>query len=168
MHTVWSSGLGGIIAGEASWGIMGMHAALWACLPASPSHNLLGWTVDAHARGLMSATIALYFQHGQLVPALPFEPDRTCTQQSCIAYQLTCCLIPLLQFIGSSHALVSASHDTTARVWDVSREKCMHVLDGHMGRINVVRVDDSATRAITCADDDTARIWDLAKGTCVR
>ncbi|KAG2499245.1 hypothetical protein HYH03_002824 [Edaphochlamys debaryana] len=69
-------------------------------------------------------------------------------------------------FLGSTHTLISASHDATARVWDADRGRCLRVLSGHEGRINRVVVDVGGTWALTCSDDNTARLWDVDSGEC--
>ena len=38
-----------------------------------------------------------------------------------------------VEFIGSSMDLITASHDSTARVWDGNKGACTHVLEGHEG-----------------------------------
>lgn len=42
-----------------------------------------------------------------------------------------------MAFIGTTHNLVTASIDGTARVWDGDCGKCLHVLAGHEGTASV-------------------------------
>lgn len=53
------------------------------------------------------------------------------------------------------------------RVWDLQTGRCVHVLAGHTGRLNRVRVAPSAPIAVTVADDFTARVWDWPAGRCL-
>jgi len=53
------------------------------------------------------------------------------------------------------------------RVWDLATGQCVHVLAGHTGRLNGVRVAPSAPIAVTVADDFTARVWDWPAGRCL-
>ncbi|GLI67543.1 hypothetical protein VaNZ11_011767 [Volvox africanus] len=67
-------------------------------------------------------------------------------------------------FVGTSHRVVTTSHDTTARIWDALRGRCLFVLTGHSGRLNRVSVDPGGSWAITASDDRTARVWDCETG----
>ncbi|EFJ52985.1 hypothetical protein VOLCADRAFT_115581 [Volvox carteri f. nagariensis] len=67
-------------------------------------------------------------------------------------------------FVGTTHRLVTASHDATARLWDALRGRCLFVLSGHSGRLNRVSVDPGGSWAITASDDHTARVWDCETG----
>lgn len=53
------------------------------------------------------------------------------------------------------------------RVWDLQTGQCVHVLAGHTGRLNRVRVAPSAPVAVTVADDFSARVWDWPAGRCL-
>ena len=57
--------------------------------------------------------------------------------------------------------------DALGRVWDLQTGRCVHVLAGHTGRLNRVRVAPSAPIAVTVADDFTARVWDWPAGRCL-
>ncbi|KXZ46882.1 hypothetical protein GPECTOR_39g376 [Gonium pectorale] len=68
-------------------------------------------------------------------------------------------------FVGTSHRLITASHDSTARLWDALKGRCLAVLSGHSGRLNRVSVDPGGSWAVTCSDDNTARVWDAETGS---
>ena len=53
------------------------------------------------------------------------------------------------------------------RVWDLWTGACEHVLEGHAGRVNAVRVATTEPIAITVSDDFTARVWDWSTGKCM-
>ena len=50
------------------------------------------------------------------------------------------------------------------RVWDMLSGRCVHVLGGHAGRINAVRVANDNKTVITVSDDYTAKVFDLQTG----
>ena len=63
---------------------------------------------------------------------------------------------------------VSASHDGTARVWNLSTGQAQHLLSGHTGPVSAVTAAADGARALTASEDGTARVWDLATGSCER
>lgn len=44
--------------------------------------------------------------------------------------------------------------------------RLVHVLNGHTGRLNAVRVSPDNSAVITVSDDFTARVFDLNTGKC--
>jgi WD40 repeat protein len=66
-----------------------------------------------------------------------------------------------------SRALCANARAPPRRVWDLATGQCAHVLAGHTGRLNGVRVAPSAPIAVTVADDFTARVWDWPAGRCL-
>lgn len=52
------------------------------------------------------------------------------------------------------------------RAWDMLSGRCVHVLRGHTGRINAVRVAADGRTVVTASDDFTARVFDLQTGAC--
>ena len=42
----------------------------------------------------------------------------------------------------------------------------MHVLQGHSGRVNSIKLMDLNSTALTLSDDFTARVWDYRTGQC--
>ena len=43
---------------------------------------------------------------------------------------------------------------------------CEHILQGHTGRVNSIKVTDFDHTAVTVSDDFTARVWDWTTGQC--
>lgn len=72
-----------------------------------------------------------------------------------------------MQFVGSTHNLVTASHDGTARVWDAWTGDCLATLIGHSGRLNSVSTSSDGRTIVTCSDDQTARVWETCDYTCI-
>jgi len=54
----------------------------------------------------------------------------------------------------------------TCRVWNMLNGRLVHVLGGHAGRINAVRISPNNRTVMTVADDYTARVYDLQSGKC--
>eukprot|EP00198_Chlamydomonas_reinhardtii_P009934 XP_001699271.1 predicted protein [Chlamydomonas reinhardtii] len=67
-------------------------------------------------------------------------------------------------FVGTTHRLVTASHDCTARIWNAHKGRLLFVLSGHTGRLNRVSVDPGGSWAVTASDDGSARVWDCETG----
>jgi len=60
--------------------------------------------------------------------------------------------------------LLSGSADTTARVFDLDSQECLHVLRGHTHTINAVAMCSSEKRAVTGANDSSVIYWSLDNG----
>ena len=54
--------------------------------------------------------------------------------------------------------ILTASHDTTCRVWDRCNHVCLHVLHGHEGWVNSVMVLGDG-RLVSGSMDKTVRVW---------
>ena len=63
--------------------------------------------------------------------------------------------------------LVSGSHDTTARVWDLETGSCVLQLPGHEQEVTDVACHPQRNFTITSSRDATFRMWDLRQ-VCVR
>ena len=62
---------------------------------------------------------------------------------------------------------LSASGDSTLRLWDLASGQCLRVLEGHSSIVvHVAALPDG--RAISASKDNTLRLWDLASGKCLR
>jgi WD40 repeat protein len=60
---------------------------------------------------------------------------------------------------------VTASWDTTARVWDAATGKPIGEPLRHEGPVNAASFSADGTRIVTASADDTARIWDVSVGS---
>ena len=60
--------------------------------------------------------------------------------------------------------IVTASDDSTARLWDAASGAEIAVLSGHEGRGASAAFSPDGTRIVTASDDSTARLWDAASG----
>eukprot|EP01114_Cavostelium_apophysatum_P006392 TRINITY_DN1767_c0_g2_i1.p1 TRINITY_DN1767_c0_g2~~TRINITY_DN1767_c0_g2_i1.p1 ORF type:complete len:704 (+),score=172.37 TRINITY_DN1767_c0_g2_i1:218-2113(+) len=68
--------------------------------------------------------------------------------------------------ISSDGFVVSASSDTTIKIWDVANFKCKQTLTGHEGIVHAVVV--WGNKLCSGSSDKTIRIWDLTTMQCVK
>lgn len=64
--------------------------------------------------------------------------------------------------------LVSASYDSTVRVWDILSGKCRHVLAGHGQKVYAVVYDHLREQCMSGSEDGTIRLWSTVTGECIR
>ncbi len=60
--------------------------------------------------------------------------------------------------------MVTASSDSTARIWDGESGKEIAVLKGHTGSVQSAAFSPDGKRVVTTSSDATARIWDAESG----
>ncbi|MFF4360551.1 AAA family ATPase [Streptomyces sp. NPDC001604] len=60
--------------------------------------------------------------------------------------------------------LLSASHDHTARVWDVERGEQTCLLQGHSRQVEAAAWSPDGTSVVTASQDGTARVWNSTTG----
>jgi len=63
---------------------------------------------------------------------------------------------------------VSASGDTTLKVWDLERGVALRTLQGHSGPVTGVVVMADGKRAVSASYDTTLKVWDLESGIVLR
>ncbi|MGH7502819.1 MAG: toll/interleukin-1 receptor domain-containing protein [Longimicrobiales bacterium] len=69
--------------------------------------------------------------------------------------------ITSIAFDVTGTRLVTASADSTARIWTGPAFADVRVLSGHADLVHFAVFDATATRVVTAAEDGTARIWPL-------
>jgi WD40 repeat protein len=66
---------------------------------------------------------------------------------------------------GAAGLLATASHDGTARLWDLQGSGGeLLTLTGHIGWLNDVAFSTRGNHLVTAGEDGTARVWDVASG----
>ncbi|MGJ3246964.1 MAG: WD40 repeat domain-containing protein [Elainellaceae cyanobacterium] len=65
------------------------------------------------------------------------------------------------------HHAISASEDSTLKVWDLEGSLELTTLIGHNGRVASVAVTLNGQRAISASYDRSLKVWDLLTGECL-
>jgi len=73
-----------------------------------------------------------------------------------------------VSFSPDGALLGTASHDRTARLWDVSTGKTTRTLKGHTGYLYGAVFSPDGTLLATASHDRTTRLWDVATGETTR
>ena len=63
--------------------------------------------------------------------------------------------------------LVSGSHDSAIRLWEVSTGRCLLTLQGHASRIRSVAFSPDSSQIASSSDDGSIRLWDAQTGSCM-
>lgn len=69
-----------------------------------------------------------------------------------------------LSYSGDGTRLITASADSTARVWDSATGRELLVLSGHVGEVACAVFSPDGERVVTASLDKTARVWDAISG----
>ncbi|QPG73772.1 hypothetical protein FOA43_001086 [Brettanomyces nanus] len=64
--------------------------------------------------------------------------------------------------------LATASHDKTAKIWDLQTGETVGVLRGHKRPVYDIRFCNYDRLVVTCSGDQTAKVWSLENFTCQR
>jgi len=62
--------------------------------------------------------------------------------------------------------LISGSHDSTLKIWDLDRGTCLKTLTDHRGLIFSISLHPQGDRFATASFDHTIKLWDVATGGC--
>ena len=99
--------------------------------------------VDSKMREALRQELALFeLRHDEFIRSIAWSPD------------------------GSQ--LLTASWDTTARIWDAATGRAVRVLEGHRGELMEAVWSPDGRRVATASRDDTARIWNVDDPADVR
>jgi predicted oxidoreductase (fatty acid repression mutant protein) len=71
-------------------------------------------------------------------------------------------------FSTDGERVVTASWDSTARVWDAESGEMLRELKGHRHAVTSAAFSTDGERIVTASGDETARVWDVRWGTTIR
>ena len=63
--------------------------------------------------------------------------------------------------------IVTASSDTTARVWKASDGQLLATLSGHTGYVEDAKFSPDGQRVVTASHDNTGRVWNASNGQLI-
>jgi WD40 repeat protein len=69
--------------------------------------------------------------------------------------------VSALKFDTIAGILISASRDSTARIWHLGNSGATAVLRGHKGTVNSAAFSPDSKRAVTSSDDTSAIVWNV-------
>ncbi|XRB15424.1 EF-hand domain-containing protein [Pseudoscourfieldia marina] len=152
-------------------GLVTTVESLHACV------RVLRWGVGTHSQvGVIAANVlctsAWYQSPGQRVLS-------SCTPSLCIPARVDIDATILNNM--NSHSLgvtsasysadgtriVSASDDSTVRIWDATTGACISVLEGHTGQVESASYSADGTRIVSASYDKSVRVWDATTGACL-
>jgi WD40 repeat protein len=76
--------------------------------------------------------------------------------------------VSCVHFTADGRRLLSAGHDGTLRLWDVSTGQCLRTFEGHEGAVTSACLSADDRRALSGGLDRSVRLWDLETGECLR
>lgn len=65
-------------------------------------------------------------------------------------------------------ALVTASHDGLAKIWNMETGECETTLTGHQGKVLAANFSPDGRLVVTASEDHTAKVWNSLTGKCIR
>ena len=70
--------------------------------------------------------------------------------------------------ITCSRYALTASGDSTAKLWDVENGVCVKSFEGHAYWVNSAVFSADGASVLTASGDNTANLWDVESGECVK
>ena len=111
-------------------------------------------------RNIYKAAIAFLFLAGNI---LGIRTEAQAQEPRLVLPEGHTHAVKFAQFSPDSKRIVSASKDRTARIWEVSTGKLLHVLEGHTSEVNCAQFSPDGRRIVT-ASGNIAHIWDASTG----
>ena len=63
--------------------------------------------------------------------------------------------------------MVSGSHDTTVKLWDIGSGACLSTFTGHTGAVLAVCYSPDGRYVVSGSHDTTVKVWDIGSGACM-
>jgi WD40 repeat protein len=70
--------------------------------------------------------------------------------------------------LADGHRALSASNDSTVKLWDLDAGALLRTLEGHKARVEALAPLADGRRALSASADDTLKLWDLDTGAVLR
>ena len=67
-------------------------------------------------------------------------------------------------FSHDGQQVVTASEDSTIRIWDANTGKQLNILKGHEDFVTYIELSPNGQRLLSVSEDNTARLWDINTG----
>ena len=64
-----------------------------------------------------------------------------------------------------TYCIITGSHDSNIKLWDMSKSSAISTLAGHVGAVHGVSAD--SLRIASAGSDQTVKIWDIETGKCL-
>jgi WD40 repeat protein len=77
-------------------------------------------------------------------------------------------LVTSASLMEDGKTALTASRDSTLRIWDVATARTLHTLAGHSDAVLKVALSSSGRHAASLGRDRTIRLWDLVNGRAIR
>jgi WD40 repeat protein len=71
-------------------------------------------------------------------------------------------------FSPNEQQLLSASADTSLRLWNIQTSETIHTFEGHSGSVNDCMFTRDGQMVISASDDTTLRIWNISDGHALK
>jgi WD40 repeat protein len=72
--------------------------------------------------------------------------------------------VAAVAFLPDGRRALSASHDSTLRLWDLDTGAELRRFEGHVQRVTCLALSADGRRALSGGDDRTVRLWDVETG----
>jgi WD40 repeat protein len=142
------------------------HSHMLAALPSQTvikaRNHASGGLVAERGEALAAALERPWLSRDPRPPALPVHPVCLRTLEGHINRVNSVALAP------DGKTAVSASSDSTLRVWNLVSGICLRTLRGHRKSVRAVALAADGRTAVSGSHDNMLRVWDLAHGECVR
>ncbi|KAF9353956.1 hypothetical protein BGX34_011286 [Mortierella sp. NVP85] len=70
------------------------------------------------------------------------------------------------EYSPNGDRIVSGSHDSTVRIWDIATGDCLFILTGHTSHVNSVMYSPQGNLVASRSGDGTMRLWNVESGDC--